>query len=162
MLPFESVRVNHTKGLGWFVSHPRAHLAFGQRAPRVKGAECGQRPGPGSEHTIHHLLTMLQRAGGSLLKVVLGGKGSLGTGWDSAPCASAVISEGLTRHWGNRGLKGPVSLLSLPFPNLQDTLQLIKLSPLSPSPLSPVLVPHGPHTVLTLYTASQRPDSSNK
>lgn len=122
-------------------------------------AECPQ-PGARSERTGHHLLATRQRPGGSLLKVILAGRGSLGTWWDSAPCAPVAVPEGLMGHQGNGRPQGPAGRLPLPFPNPQGTLQPIKLSPPSPpSPLLPGLVPHG-QAVLTLHTSSQEPDSS--
>ena len=150
--PLGVFRVSHTKGLG--CQPPESTFSLWK--------EDAERPQPGacSERTGHHLLATQQRRGGSLLKVILAGRGSLGTWCDSVPCAPVAVPEGLMGLQGNGRPQGLAGCLPLPFPNPQDTLQPIKLSPPSPpSPLLPGLVPRG-QAVLTLHTSSQEADSS--
>ena len=150
--PLGVFRVSHTKGLG--CQPPESTFSLWK--------EDAERPQPGacSERTSHHLLATQQRRGGSLLKVILAGRGSLGTWCDSVPCAPVAVPEGLMGLQGNGRPQGLAGCLPLPFPNPQDTLQPIKLSPPPPpSPLLPGLVPRG-QAVLTLHTSSQEPDSS--
>ena len=144
-------------------SHPRPWLVCQPpESPFSLWKEDAERPQPGacSERTGHHLLATRQRRGGSLRKVTLAGTGSPGTWFDSVPCALVAVPEGLMGLQGNGRPQGPAGCLPLRFPNPQDTLQPIKLSPPPPpSPLPPGLVPRG-QAVLTLHTSSQEPDSS--
>lgn len=93
MLLSESVRLNHTKGLGWFVSHPRAHLAFWRRALSERGIMWLEGQGPA-------LSTPCTTSSPCCRRLLLGGRSPMGTGWDS------VFSEWSTWHLGNHGYKG--------------------------------------------------------
>lgn len=152
-LLFESVRVNHTKGL---VSYPRAHSDFGLRAPSERDAMWLRGLGLALSTpptTCSHAAKGWRLSTG---RVILRGKGSLGTGWDPVPCALAAISEDLMRHQGNyrsEGLASPLSQSS-GHTAADQTVSLTTIITVS------LLVPYGPGTVLILYPSSQQPDSS--
>lgn len=158
MLLFESVRLNHTKGLGWFVSHSRAHLAFGLRAPSKRGVI--QLRGQGlPQHTIHHQLSMLQRGGSSLLK---------GYRWRKIFHGNWVgFFREINVALGKQETKGD-GIILFPSPFLLSRRGHVAADQSAPTTIIIAVTCIGairarqPGTLLTLYTSSQQPDSSNK